>query len=442
MSNLILYIFEATLIFTSLFLVYKFALSRLTFHKFNRFVLLAIIPISIFIPSTDNVVLPLSSSIIEIPQLFESTTINNDNTNGTIEKPTINVTHTYFSFLTVLYWLGTLIYLLKFFFSTRKLILLKRKSKVYQKKGFKLIATNVPEIFSYFNWIFTPEEKLEKHDALIIEHEKAHIELRHSLDLIIIELFVSFFWFNPVVYLYRKSLKAIHEFQADHLVLQNEVKTSHYMQLILQSIAIEKPNNLYSYFNHPILLKRINMMTKTKSNNFAKLKYLLLLPICAFFLIAFTKPTVNNTILTKAVEGIEIEIFPPSIFPVQNGSLKDITNTYGSKSKRPKISKKKTHRGIDIGAKEGTPVIATANGIISEASMQGDWGNLIVISHSGGYETWYAHLKSFNSKEMQHIKKGEIIGYVGNTGLSTGPHLHYEVKLNGDWLNPLDYIEN
>ncbi|WP_271782396.1 M23/M56 family metallopeptidase [Aquimarina algiphila] len=442
MNNLIVYFFQSTLLFIALFLIYKLVLSQLTFHRLNRFILLSLIPISVFIPLMDNVFPPIHSTIIEVPQLFETITLNPDNISNGIEKPMTDTPYTYFSFLMALYCIGILICLLKFFFTTRKLIILKRTSKVYQKEGFKLIATNVPEIFSYFNWIFTPEEKLEKYDDLIIEHEKAHIQLKHSVDLIIAEFFITFFWFNPTVYLYRKSLKSIHEFQADHQVLKNKVKTSHYMQLLLQSIAVEKPNNLYSYFNHPILLKRINMMTKTKSNNIAKLKYLLLLPVCALFLIAFTKPTVDHTFMDTTTEVFEIENFPPSLFPVQNGSINDISSKYGSNSRRPKISKKKIHRGIDIRAEEGTPVIATADGIISKASMEGDWGNLIVISHSGGYETWYAHLKSFNSKETQHIKKGEIIGYVGNTGLSTGPHLHYEVKLNGNWLNPIDYIKN
>jgi murein DD-endopeptidase MepM/ murein hydrolase activator NlpD len=73
--------------------------------------------------------------------------------------------------------------------------------------------------------------------------------------------------------------------------------------------------------------------------------------------------------------------------------------------------------------------------------MQGDWGNLIIITHIDGYETWYAHLKGFNSNKNQDVKIGDIIGYVGNTGRSTGPHLHYEVKHNGKHQNPLDFIE-
>ena len=73
--------------------------------------------------------------------------------------------------------------------------------------------------------------------------------------------------------------------------------------------------------------------------------------------------------------------------------------------------------------------------------MEGDWGNLIVITHPNSYETWYAHLNGFKVIENQEVKKGDIIGYVGTTGRSSGPHLHYEVKHNGQQVNPLDYIE-
>ncbi|WP_164914074.1 M23/M56 family metallopeptidase [Aquimarina sediminis] len=407
---------------------------------------MATIPLSILIPLTNSILPSTPHSIIEVPQLFEKVNQSSHTTYNSAIQPVLDdVSTNYFYFFIILYWIGALFSLFRLFVANKKLIVLKRKAKIYQQNGFKILVANVPDIFSYFNWIFIPEKKHEKYDELIIAHEKAHIQLKHSIDLVITELFIALFWFNPVMYFYRKSLKSIHEFQADHKVLKNKVKTSVYMQLLLQTITAEKPNNLYSYFNHPILLKRIKMMTKTKSNNLAKLKYFLLLPICVLFLIAFTKPTTKNTFINKAVETVdifEIKNTPPSIFPVQNGSIKDITSTYGPSAKRPKMSTEKNHGGIDIKAKIGTPVIATADGVISKASLEGNWGNLIVISHPDGYETWYAHLQSFNCKETQDIKKGEVIGYVGNTGLSSGPHLHYEVKLNGNRVNPINYIQN
>lgn len=445
MNNLFIYLLQATSIFVILYLVYRLFFKQLTFHRLNRYFLLLLIPASLLIPLTNSIFPSMTNTIVEVPPFFENITFENITTSNVFEKPVTNSdsASNYFSIFIVLYCIGVLICFSRSLFTIRKLILLKRKATIYHKKDFKIVVTNVSEIFSYFNWIFVPEEKQKKYDELIIEHEKVHIKLNHSLDLIFTELYIAFFWFNPVVYFYRKSLKSVHEFQADNGVLKKQIKTSHYMQLLLQSLDLEKPNNLYSYFNHPILKKRIDMMMKTKSKKIAKLKYLVLLPVCALFLAAFTKSTIKSeSIVNKVINRVQIESLPPSLFPVQNGSTKDIVDSYGTKHRHPKLKVEKIHGGIDIRAVQGTPVIATADGIISKASMEGNWGNLIVMTHTGGYETWYAHLKGFNSIKNQQVKKGEIIGYVGNTGLSTGPHLHYEVKLNGKRVNPINYFDN
>jgi len=128
---------------------------------------------------------------------------------------------------------------------------------------------------------------------------------------------------------------------------------------------------------------------------------------------------------------------PPSLFPIRNASEDDISAFFGSSHKHPKLKKQVVHKGIDIKATTGTPVIATADGVILTAKHKGNWGNLIVITHEDGYQTRYAHLDGFNTERYKSVKRGEIIGYVGNTGLSTGPHLHYEVLKNGLHINPL-----
>jgi len=99
------------------------------------------------------------------------------------------------------------------------------------------------------------------------------------------------------------------------------------------------------------------------------------------------------------------------------------------------------HNGIDIKAPIGTPVIATADGVVAKAADQNKWGNLIVIKHSDGYQTWYAHLQKFNVTENQSVKKGDVIGYVGNTGASLGSHLHYEVHYKEAQVNPINFIK-
>ena len=439
MNNLLIYIAQVTFVFSLLFITYRTVLSRLTFHTLNRLLLLSLIPISFLFPFINDLFPSMPQGVIDIP-LYDGIAFNSIVNFNTTEAITANLTINYWSILTVLYCLGVSFSLAKLFFSLRKLVLTKQKSKIHQEEGYKIIITNISQIFSFFNWIFIPKEKQGDYDNAIIEHEKAHIKLKHSVDIIITEVYITIFWFNPFVYFYRKSLKSVHEFQADKRVLNKQIKALHYLQLLLQNLEINRPNNIYNYFNYPILKRRIDMITKVKSTQLAKLLYLILLPVCVLFLFAFAKPNAESIPLTSTTNVFKISNSPPSLFPLKGKSKDDITSFFGVKRKHPKSKNRTIHGGIDIRAKIGTPVIATADGTIYKASLEGDWGNLIIISHADGYETWYAHLNGFSIIESQTVKKGEVIGYVGNTGISTGPHLHYEVKHNGKRVNPIDYL--
>ncbi|MDM8523152.1 M23 family metallopeptidase [Desulfococcaceae bacterium HSG8] len=100
------------------------------------------------------------------------------------------------------------------------------------------------------------------------------------------------------------------------------------------------------------------------------------------------------------------------------------------------------HKGVDIANRQGTEILATADGVVTFADEKGCWGRLIVISHGHGMTTHYAHLKKFFKKSGDTVKRGEVIAKMGSTGRSTGPHLHYEVRLNNTPVNPEKYILN
>jgi murein DD-endopeptidase MepM/ murein hydrolase activator NlpD len=98
---------------------------------------------------------------------------------------------------------------------------------------------------------------------------------------------------------------------------------------------------------------------------------------------------------------------------------------------------------MDFTAPNGTEIYATGDGkVIEIESSKRGYGNKIVIDHGFGYKTLYAHMTQFNAKVGQQVKRGDVIGYVGNTGLSTAPHLHYEVMLNNKKVNPVNYYFN
>ena len=128
----------------------------------------------------------------------------------------------------------------------------------------------------------------------------------------------------------------------------------------------------------------------------------------------------------------------PAIQPVANKDLKRTASGYGMRID-PIYKTAKFHAGMDFSANTGTPVYATGNGRIKKAGWQSGYGKVIVVDHGYGYETWYAHLNKYNVRVGQKVVRGEVIGEVGNTGKSTGPHLHYEVHLKGKVMNPVNY---
>ena len=128
----------------------------------------------------------------------------------------------------------------------------------------------------------------------------------------------------------------------------------------------------------------------------------------------------------------------PAIQPVSNKDLKRTASGYGMRID-PIYKTAKFHAGMDFSANTGTPVYATGNGTVSKVGWESGYGKMIRIKHGFGYETWYAHLSAFNVRVGQKVVRGEVIGEVGNTGKSTGPHLHYEVHVKGKVVNPMNY---
>lgn len=127
----------------------------------------------------------------------------------------------------------------------------------------------------------------------------------------------------------------------------------------------------------------------------------------------------------------------PSVIPI---NIKDFTMSSGYGIRRdPIYGSSKFHEGLDFAARTGTPVFATANGTVTLAERRGGYGNCIDISHGFNYLTRYAHLSEILVKEGQKVKRGQIIGKVGSTGKSIGPHLHYEVRFKNEPQNPVNY---
>jgi murein DD-endopeptidase MepM/ murein hydrolase activator NlpD len=127
----------------------------------------------------------------------------------------------------------------------------------------------------------------------------------------------------------------------------------------------------------------------------------------------------------------------PSIWPAQGW----ISSDFGYRTS-PFTGKREFHKGLDISAPQGTPIYAPAKGTVNFSGRDGGYGLCLTVNHGSGISTRFAHMHSMAVKAGQKVTRGQLIGYVGNTGRSTGPHLHYEVRLNGVPVNPMRYILN
>ncbi len=146
----------------------------------------------------------------------------------------------------------------------------------------------------------------------------------------------------------------------------------------------------------------------------------------------------NITELFKYFKAKDIKLSStPSIWPA-NGW---ISSPFGVR-RDPFTGRRRFHEGIDITNRIGAPVIAPADGIVTFAKRNGGYGKVIYISHGFGISTRYGHLNKIYVKVGQHVQRGDLIGLIGNTGRSTGPHLHYEVRINNKPVNPINFILN
>jgi len=132
----------------------------------------------------------------------------------------------------------------------------------------------------------------------------------------------------------------------------------------------------------------------------------------------------------------------PAIKPVANKSLKKMASGYGYRI-HPIYKVRKMHWGTDFSAPTGTPIYATGDGkVTTYKRSRSGYGRHIVIDHGFGYKTLYAHMNKIEVRRGQRVKRGDVIGYIGSTGSSTAPHLHYEVMKDGRKINPINYFFN
>ncbi|MDR2083538.1 MAG: M23 family metallopeptidase [Bacteroidales bacterium] len=157
----------------------------------------------------------------------------------------------------------------------------------------------------------------------------------------------------------------------------------------------------------------------------------------------YTQTTSLDEIYGLAINKEQMLNSIPAIRPVRETDVRRIASHYGYRTD-PFYKVRKMHHGIDFSMAVGEDVIVTGDGVVSELqkNKQNGYGYYVEIDHGFGYKTIYAHLSAFNVKKGDNVKRGQVIGYVGNTGKSTSPHLHYEIRKNDKSVNPINYFFN
>jgi TonB family protein len=191
--------------------------------------------------------------------------------------------------LLYIYLIGVTFYTTKFLYQFYRIYKMISKFQVVKSNGLKLVFTNSEYLnFSFFNIIFLNNSDTKSEDAQkILSHELVHVNQKHTIDAIFIEVLSIIIWFNPIIYLYKNSIKEVHEYLADDNVIKNSNMYS-YQELLLSKVVGTQFNLLTNFFNKSLIKRRIIMMTKPRSSSLAKFKVFFAIPMIFMLMLAFS----------------------------------------------------------------------------------------------------------------------------------------------------------
>jgi TonB family protein len=298
MNNIENYFLIATISSVVLYAVYYLFLRKESFHQFNRFYLLSAMMLSLSIPliqlpvqSIPNSASPVVGFITSF-QLTELIVYAQNNTSS------INIAN----WFGIFYMAGILIFTFMFFVKIIKISLLIIKSEKRRMGKYTYIAYEAHRApFSFFNYIFINSDAYNEEDAeRIMLHEQIHVRQRHSWDLIFLELVSILLWFNPILLLYKRSLQVIHEYLADHWVLQQGFEQGAYLNLLLLQLILPNEWMIGHHFNYLLTKNRFKMLKNNHYSKWAIAKFAFALPFIALLLMLNCKHKTEETQFTNS----------------------------------------------------------------------------------------------------------------------------------------------
>ena len=297
MGVFFIYILKSSVCLVLFYLFFRLLLSKETFHRFNRMALLGVLFFSLLIPCievTTRHQVEVQQAVLSIEQLLlmaelEATPAN---VGAVQETPTIS----WVQIVLLVYLAGILFLVCRNIYSLICLFRLVHSGKHEKlEKGVTLVVHN-QEIapFSWMKYIVISRKDLEENGREILIHEMAHIHHRHLVDLLVADICIFFQWFNPGAWLLKQELQNIYEYEADETVINEGVNAKEYQLLLIKKAVGTRLYSMANSFNHSKLKKRITMMLKEKSNPWARLKYLYVLPLAAIAVTAFARPEISE----------------------------------------------------------------------------------------------------------------------------------------------------
>ena len=299
MGVFFIYILKSSVCLVLFYLFFRLLLSKETFHRFNRMALLGVLFFSLLIPCievTTRHQVEVQQAVLSIEQLLLMAELEATPANVGAVQETSAIS--WVQIVLLVYLAGILFLACRNIYSLICLFRLIHSGKHEKlEKGVTLVVHN-QEIapFSWMNYIVISRKDLEENGREILIHEMAHIHHRHSVDLLVADICIFFQWFNPGAWLLKQELQNVHEYEADETVINEGVNAKEYQLLLIKKAVGTRLYSMANSFNHSKLKKRITMMLKEKSNPWARLKYLYVLPLAAIAVTVFARPEISEKV--------------------------------------------------------------------------------------------------------------------------------------------------
>ena len=341
MGAFFIYILKSSVCLVLFYLFFRVLLSKETFHRFNRVALLGVLFLSLLIPFievTTNHQVEVQQTMLTIEQVLlmaemEPATV--DATGGVAVHEVASLS--WIEILLLVYLSGIIFFACRNLYSLIRLFRLIHSGKREKLENGTTLVVHEQEIapFSWMKYIVISRKDLEENGREILIHEAAHIRHRHSIDLLVADICIFFQWFNPGAWLLKQELQNIHEYEADETVINEGVNAKEYQLLLIKKAVGTRLYSMANSFNHSKLKKRITMMLKEKSNPWARLKYLYVLPLAAIAVTAFARPEISEQV--EEISAVKVndlaEIVQENVLRDTENMLQDTVKVSHSDSK-------------------------------------------------------------------------------------------------------------